>query len=642
MCGIYGFISSAPQSSDHILRAADLIAHRGPDGVGIALFESPTATPRLFGSDATGEPGPPGSADWRPMPASFPPAAIGLAHRRLAIVELSMLGHQPMPSDDGACWVLFNGEIYNHVELRDELIALGHRFKSHSDTEVILAAYREWGVDCLHRFNGMWAIVLIDRVSNRLFVARDRFGVKPLYFWKDGRTLHFASEIKAFLAHPNFAVRPDAARAGDYLKNGPSEWRDTTMFEGVVRLGAGRMIVAALGDDIDVLGAQRSWWSLNTNADKPSFDAGLAERYADEYRDLLDKAVRIRLRADVEVGSALSGGLDSSTVVWLGAQALKAQGVSHRQHSFSSVYKAPGAEACDESPYIERMAAACNLQMNTIEPQPIDVPKEHRRMIWHMDTPPESTCMSGWHTFKLVQRTGIKVTLDGQGADEQLGGYLFYLPHRLSGVGPLMAIRELASMMAVHPFRLAAGAMTLSLAQRSRLARSLMRLRPNHQRIVAQLHNGMNKHLLVDAQTSLCNLIHYADRTSMAFGVESRMPFLDVRLAEFLATVPETYKIHHGWTKHIARLAMADRLPREVVWRKDKLGWPIPERQWSQGPLRDWFEAPRQQLRRFDQWGIGGHFAGALDSNDITMKVRSINLSYWAEVFVDGGWRDFS
>jgi len=640
MCGIYGFISSAPQSSDHILRAADLIAHRGPDGVGIALFESPTATPRLFGSDATGEPGPPGSADWRPMPASFPPAAIGLAHRRLAIVELSMLGHQPMPSDDGACWVLFNGEIYNHVELRDELIALGHRFKSHSDTEVILAAYREWGVDCLHRFNGMWAIVLIDRVSNRLFVARDRFGVKPLYFWKDGRTLHFASEIKAFLAHPNFAVRPDAARAGDYLKNGPSEWRDTTMFEGVVRLGAGKMIVAALGDDIDVLGAQRSWWSLNTNADKPSFDAGLAERYADEYRDLLDKAVRIRLRADVEVGSALSGGLDSSTVVWLGAQALKAQGVSHRQHSFSSVYKAPGAEACDESPYIERMAAACNLQMNTIEPDPRDVPGAHARLIWHLETPPETTLMSSWHTFQLVQRTGIKVTLDGQGADEQLAGYLHYLPHALYG-GGLRTVREFLGALPIHPLRITLGAAAVAALERTGIGRAVPGMAARHRRLSAALRGGLNQHLRDEAQTALANLIHYADRTSMAFGVESRMPFLDVRLATFLAALPETYKIHHGWTKFIARKAFDRRLPDDIVWRKSKLGWPIPERSWANGPLKDWFASPQNQFARFSDWGIGDAYQSAFDGKTMVERARARNLASWAETFVDGGWRRF-
>ena len=640
MCGILGFIAPRPAATTHMVESLATLSHRGPDGTGLALFGDPGAKPLLFGTDATDIDGELPD-EWQPLPSRLTAdAAIVLGHQRLAIVELSTLGHQPMASQDGSLWIVFNGEIYNHVELREELGALGHTFHSHSDTEVILAAYRQWDVGCLHHFNGMWAFALIDQRKQMMFLARDRLGVKPLYLWKGDGALHFASEIKAFLPHPQFSVRPDPEHMRSYLRNGPSEWLGATIFGEVKQLQAGCLIYAPLNDNVDPLGSQRRWWHLDTNPSKEPWDAARSAAYAEEYRDLLDRSVRIRLRADVPVGSALSGGLDSSSVVYLASKALAEQAGAPRQHSFSSVYSSPGTEACDESGYIREIAKLCGVTMNTIEPDPIDVPEQHARMIWHMDTPPESTCMSGWHTFQLVQRTGIKVTLDGQGADEQLGGYLFYLPHRLSGVGPFEAARELRGMASVHPGRYVAGAFGLSLLHSSGMAAVLPGVPDRHRRFGKTLGIGMNRHLLEDAQTSLTNLIHYADRTSMAFGVESRMPFLDMRLATFVAALPEAYKVHRGWTKYVARQAFDGALPHDVTWRKDKMGWPIPEQLWADGPLKQWFDRPRSQTDRFAAWGVGEEYASSAGSPSIIMRVRALNLAAWAETFVDGGWRN--
>lgn len=640
MCGIVGFVSPARVSTSRVIESLRTIAHRGPDGTGVAVFQDLRQPPRLFGT-VNGDGGARLSDTWQSLPQRLTgDATIVLGHQRLAIVELSTMGHQPMTSHDGRQWIVFNGEIYNHVELRDELKAQGYVFRSHSDTELILVAYRAWGTDCLHRFNGMWSFCLIDQDAGTVFLARDRFGVKPMYLWKDGGALHFASEIKAFLPQENFTTRPDIAHVRSYLTTGPSDWLETTMYAGVAQLGAGCMIHAPLSEVIDPLQAQRRWWRLETNPSKEPLNEKEAVRYAEEYRNLLDQSVRIRLRADVEVGSALSGGLDSSSVVYLASKALEELPNAPRQHSFSSVYSRPGTEACDESDYIRQIAALCGVTMNTIEPDPQDVPEQHARVIWHMDTPPESTCMSGWHTFKLVQRTGIKVTLDGQGADEQLGGYLFYLPHRLWGVGAAEALREFRGMAVVQPTRYAYGALGMTLLQRSGLTRHMLH---GHRRdIGGKLSIGMNHHLVDDSQTDLANLIRYADRTSMAFGVESRMPFLDVRLATFLASLPEAYKIHRGWTKYIARKAFDEALPDSVTWRKDKMGWPIPERLWADGPLKAWFDQPRAQIGRFDEWGVGGEFRACLDSGSMTERVRALNLSAWAETFCDGGWRNMA
>ena len=642
MCGIFGFVAPRPVSTAHVLDGLAAIAHRGPDGTGVAVFADPGGHPVVYGSDAEAVVGR-SSVDWHPMPNRLDgEAAILLAHQRLAIVELSVLGHQPMDSADRSDWIIFNGEIYNHVELRDELTALGHRFRGHSDTEVILAAYREWGTDCLQRFNGMWAFVLIDQRKQMMFLARDRFGVKPMFLWKDRGALHFGSEIKAFLPHPRFSVRPDREHVRSYLREGPSEWLDTTIYQDVVRLRAGSMIFAPLSADIDLLADQRRWWHLETNSSKEPFDPARAQEFTEQFAALLDESVRIRLRADVPVGSALSGGLDSSSIVYLAARALGEQPDAPRQHSFSSVYRTPGTEACDESGHIREVAQHCGVTMNTIEPNPSDVPEHHARMIWHMDTPPETTLMSSWHTFKLVQQTGIKVTLDGQGADEQLGGYLFYLPHRLAGTGLGHAARELAGMAEIHPLSLAAGALGIALLQRLKLTNVLPGMPDRHRRYGRNLSGGMNRHLMADVQTSLANLIHYADRTSMAFGVESRMPFLDVRLATFLAELPEAYKIHHGWTKHVARRALDGKLPDSIIWRKDKLGWPIPEQQWANGPLKAWFDAPRAQLGRFTDWGVGEEYAATLDAPSMTLRVRALNMAAWADTFADGGWKHWA
>ena len=604
----------------------------------MALFVGLADEPELYADRPTRN----GLSTWQPLPhGRLPDSRIALGHLRLAIVELSDLGRQPMASADNALWIVFNGEIYNHVELRDELVQLGHRFASHSDTEVILAAYREWGVDCLKRFNGMWAFCLIDRSRRKIFFARDRFGVKPLYFWRDGRSLYFASEIKAFMAVDRFSFDPSMERMLAYLEDGPSEWEVETMFRGVVKLDAASFIFEDIDTVFDPVSAQRRWWSLEVDDSKESFDPGISASLANRYFELLKSAVNLRLRADVEVGSALSGGLDSSSVVYLSAELLKDVGVRNRQHSFSSVYRTPGASECDESHYIELMAGYCGVQSSTIEPMPSNVPEAHRKMIWHLDTPPDSTLMSSWHTFQLVKQTGIKVTLDGQGADEQLAGYLFYLPHRLHGYGFSDLGRQFSALLAKHPTRVALGA--LFLAGAARLAPSIVGtfLHPRHKLRMEDVRRGANWALRRDCGMNLANLIHYADRTSMAFSVESRMPFLDFRLAEFLAKVPECYKIHNGWTKAIARDAFAGKIPDEVVWRKDKLGWPIPEEQWSNGPLRGWFERSLDARGRNLDALMAARTEPMVRAGSIAQKVRVMNLFAWLDTYGSGDWRQF-
>jgi asparagine synthase (glutamine-hydrolysing) len=637
MCGIFGSISPDGGGAAVLSKMSQILRHRGPDGEGFALVAANGGVSTFGGPDTAAEVYASTTmfAPKRPLIEEDKDARIAFGHRRLAIVDLSPLGHQPMSSADRQIWIVFNGEIYNHVELRQELESLGHQFASHSDTAVIIEAYREWGVDCLSRFNGMFALVLYDQAKDRVFLARDRFGVKPLNLWSNGRSLYFSSEIKAFLACPNFAAVPVRGLMADYLENGPSEYAVDTLFKGVRRLAAASYIFASPRDLIAGSARTVRWWALDPNPSKEPFDERKAVTYVETYRALLTDAVDLRLRADVQIGSALSGGLDSSSIVYLMAETLKRQGVADLQETFSSVYQSsPEVRAYDESSYIYEIGRLLGVSVNTIEPRAEDVPTEHAKVIWAMDTPPESTCMSGWHTFKLVQQRGVKVTLDGQGADEQLAGYFSYLPHIFHDQTLANQFKAFSSLRKVVPMKSAAGAWAFSLV--GPLLRA--KLKGRQRAAASMLSGGLNRHLAHDCATNLTNLIHYGDRTSMAFSVESRMPFLDYRLAEFLTRVPEAYKMHDGWTKHPARQAMNGVLPDNVAWRKDKMGWPIPEAVWSRGPLATWFAAPARRQEEFDDLGVGAEFRAALQGGRMEMRVRALNLSAWMDTFPGGGW----
>ena len=638
MCGIFGLISRSGDMSPVLKDMSALIRHRGPDGEGFALFRNEGQPLVRGGTDTPAHLYQPTTSYSPDRPISDQDHAqvrVALGHRRLSIVDLTAFGHQPMTGTGGDHWIVYNGEIYNHVELRAELEALGHHFPSHSDTAVILAAYRQWGVECLSRFNGMFAFVLYDRPRDMIFLARDRFGVKPLHLWSDGRTFAFTSEIKALLALPDF--RPSARVEGvrHYLTDGPAEYEPDTLFEGITRLPAASYLYARPEALLDGRASPVRWWSLEVNPSKEPYNEVVATRLAEEYRGRLSDAVRLRLRADVTVGSALSGGLDSSSIVSLIAEQLGETDGGGRQQTFSSVYPGEAVRHCDESVYIKEIGERLNVSMNLIEPQAGDVPTEHRKVIWAMDTPPESTCMSGWHTFKLVNRTGVKVTLDGQGADELLGGYTHYMPHAVAGQPLHRAIANGLALSRILPPARVLGSLGMGLGL---LPRSL--LRNNRQRATTRfLKDGLNVHLREDCRTHLSNLLHYADRASMAFSVESRTPFLDFQFAEFLARVPEAYKIPDGWTKYLARKAFSGRLPNDVVWRRDKMGWPVPESTWAAGPLKAWFDEPALAFDYFDDFGVGGEYRAAFSSSDVTLRIRAINLAAWRSIFLDGGWK---
>ena len=593
MCGIVGIISKTriekKSIKDIIEKMNNTLIHRGPDGEGY-----------YYGDNFV------------------------FAHRRLAIVDLSDAGKQPMEYINRYI-ITYNGEIYNYIELKKELETHGYKFKSHTDTEVIMASYDFWGIECLNKFNGMWAFVIYDKEKEKFFISRDRFGKKPLYYYKDDEIFIFSSEIKAILAHPKVETKPNFAFLKSYLKLGCREYLKETAFENIYRFDFAHYFEGGNEEIFHDFKLNR-YWDIKPNLSKEKFDPRKAKEYAEKYYNLLEDAVRIRLRADVKIGSALSGGLDSSSVVYIINKLLKEQKKEELQETFSSVYKSEGTEYCDESQFINTLAEKLDVKSNQIEPKEEEIPNEIEKMIWHLENPPENSLMSSWHTYKLISSTDVKVVLNGQGADEQLAGYLPYITYYLSSLSLTDLIKESLSILKLEGsrrfvlvgfliglYRIVFGDKILNFTLKKILKKDF--------------ESDLNKKLVEDIKTSLVTLLHYDDHTSMAYSIESRLPFMDYRVIEFLASVPACYKIHNGWTKYLARLAFDGKLPDDIVWRRDKMGWPIPEKTWFEGELKRWF------YDKINSCKICKMLRVSEIPKRFNEKVRMLILSVWEDVF---------
>jgi asparagine synthase (glutamine-hydrolysing) len=655
MCGIVIALSPRqPSTVATIVAMARMLRHRGPDDEGYVVLDGGRML-RLAGEDT------PEGVMTMPTPSrpeghvrdhAQRSSPLLMAHRRLSIVDLSPHGHQPMRRGEHL-HVVFNGEIYNHVELRAELEGLGHSFESHSDTDVLLAAYAQWGEQAWARFNGMWAFAIHDAQRRKLVIVRDRFGVKPLYYWTgDGGELLLASEIKALLVHPRVQAKVDAVTCARFVAHGPEAWAEATLFAGVRRFPAGHWAEVSL--DGSVVLRPRPYWlapAVDPHALEAPFAQHTADRLAEEYRALLDDAVRLRMRMDVRFGTALSGGLDSSQIASRVNAELRRRGTQERQEVFSSVYRSqiPGPAGdglatelrkADESRFIASISRALDVRSNTIEPRWQDVPIEHEHMIWALDTPPANTLMSSWHTYALVAQRAVTVTLDGQGADEQLAGYQRYLRNVLIHSRSADAVRSAGALirnsdsgvrsawvgLAGHGLRRLLGHAGLV---------ALTRRAPRMRDFALTLHEALAR----DFATELQTLLHYADQSAMAWSIESRMPFMDWRLVSFLAKVPPAYLVRDGWTKWLARSAMQGELPADVVWRRDKVGWAIPEPAWfgAGAPLHAWLG---QTLHASEFAAAAAREAGIETAGaTLAARLRLLNLAVWHRLFFEEAGR---
>jgi asparagine synthase (glutamine-hydrolysing) len=517
-----------------------------------------------------------------------------MASRRLAVIDTSDAGRQPMAFDGGRFWLVYNGEIYNHIELRDELGTLGHEFCSRSDTEVLLAAYAQWGEGCLERFNGMFAFVLWDGQRQTLFAARDRFGVKPLYWMANADGLAFASEIKQFTHLNGFSPRLNLGGAYDFLSYGLFDHNSETLLQGVYQLRPGQSAILPVGAWKPGEGPPvRNWY----RPPQPGSSDLTAHAAADRFRDLLEDSVRLRLRSDVPVGSCLSGGLDSSSIVCLAAQARE-----EPLATVSACYDDPGI---DERPYITAVNTKVNTKPVHVFPEGGELAESLDRLVHFQDGPFASTSVfAQWCVFRAARDAGVTVMLDGQGSDEQLAGYQPAFAAHQAGLLRDFRLHRLWMELGAHRRRHDISAVRQGAALIYRLLpraiqHTVHRLRRIDQpRWMTQDFSRNFENPLPPVrrlgellrgqffETTLPMLLHYEDRNSMAHGIETRLPFLDYRLVELSLSLDERFKIVDGETKWLLRRAMEKTLPPDIRDRQDKVAFATPQNAWLRGALR--------------------------------------------------------
>jgi len=592
MCGIAGIVVGQGQASLGAVAAmTGLMAHRGPDGEGL----------------------------WR-----SPDGRVALGHRRLSIIDVSQAAAQPMADAEGRVVLTFNGEIYNYRELAVRLEAEGARFVSRSDSEVLLAAYKHWGEDCLSEFNGMFAFVLWDQTRRVLFCARDRFGEKPFLFTRRPGFFAFASEYKALLALDGVSAEIDRARLGRFLVTS-SLGLDTgrvTVFPAISQLLPGECMTL----DLDTLDPRiRRYWAITP---QPAATMDATGTFA-AFHDLLRDSVSLRLRSDVPVGSCLSGGLDSSAIVCLARQI---QGHDRPYHVF--VGRFPGTPA-DEWTYAEQVIKATGATAHVVEPDPARLVEELPAFAWANELPVGSTSQYAQYcVFRLAREAGITVLLDGQGADELLGGYeQYFAPYLAACRAQGLAVEE-ESVRARYPLALDSGATGLKRRLPPGLKRLLAGLTGKGSDVALGLAEGvladieaenpppgfdpLRAALFRDSfQTHLPTLLRYGDRNSMAHSREVRLPFCDHRLAEMAFKVPLPLLMGGAQTKRLLRESMRGILPEGVRTRWNKQGFLPPQDLWFAGGLgrrvREIIESPdfarrglwnvrwwRSVLRRFE------------------------------------------
>lgn len=593
MCGITGIwnIDGHPVERPIVDRFTDRLRHRGPDGQGTFFSKQ---------------------------------AALGLGHRRLAILDLGPKGHQPMSYAGGRYWITHNGEIYNFLELRAELENLGHQFVSDTDTEVILAAYMQWGEDCQLRFNGMWAFAIWDDTAQSMFLSRDRFGVKPLYYLYQSQRFAFASEMKAFLALPWLAAAFDddvVIRA--IVRSNSLEGTEQSLLRGVKQLPAGHCLTLRKSAPPRV---QRWWHTLEHLPIVPAdFD-----QQSEQYRELFLDACRIRMRSDVSIGTALSGGLDSSSVLCamghLRSQTNRQQRLApHWQRAFVATY--PGTPQ-DERPYAEEVVRHTGAQSAYVEINPAKLPDYIDDCIYHCEDI-KDVHFGPWFVYQRMRRDGVVVSLDGHGGDEALAGYRHYcivaMRRALFPIPQPRRLRELEGIwhkmqpdgnasgehkwIDLLPIDVVARWPRLYQAARRLYRGRLLRaycLGENYHKwlpsrsqrpqppLFAQTvdrwphdFDSLSRRLYADFhQTMLPTILLNFDRCSMAHGVEIRAPLMDWRLVCFAFALPSTSKLGDGYSKRILREAMRGILPESIRTRTSKIGFANPHRQWLTTTLR--------------------------------------------------------
>jgi asparagine synthase (glutamine-hydrolysing) len=631
MCGIAGIVAPKTFAPGVLIAMTQVIRYRGPDGYGFAFIgRSDARGGEVFHNEER-------------FPSTAAPV-IGLGNRRLAILDTSTAGDQPMQIEDGRLSITYNGEIYNYREIRAELEQAGFRFRTGTDTEVILRSYQHWGPDCLQHFNGMWAFALWDNAKQRLFCARDRFGVKPFYYALHDGTFFLASEIKQILQASGMPRQANPRAIFDLLESGLADHSAQTFFAGVHQLSAGHSLTLDLSDTLSPV--IRNYWELCLQPQQ--FKLTPAEA-TDEFHRLFKDAVKIRLRSDVPVGVSLSGGLDSSAIL---CQA-KEIAPSTQFQTFSACFEDP---EIDEREYMVAAASATGSVTHPSYPKAQEFWDNIEALMFHHDEPlGAARTFSQWRLMRSAREHGIPVVLGGQGADEALCGYqkyrYFYFWELFRQGNPKL-LREVVMSWrygTTNPqgkwasaARYLPGVVRRSFSPAERLCNPEFRRNSDFAPATLGAAGSIAERQKIDlTYSSIPAFLRHEDRNSMAHSIESRHPFLDYRLVEFAVNCPPDLKLRDGWSKWILRNAMKGILPDKVRLRRTKLGFDAPDATWMrlglQNGHRELWDSPKLRMERFLHAGnlvreCKRFLQGAPSALPANSLFLAISLELWARV----------
>lgn len=623
MCGICGVYSvDPPPVRERLVKMRESIVHRGPDDCGMFMRDG-----------------------------------IGLAMRRLSVIDLET-GKQPMTNEEESLILVFNGEIYNYLELKQNALKKQHRFKTKSDTEVIVHLFEDYGIDCVNHLNGMFAFALLDTKNKSLFLARDPFGIKQLYYAFDGSSFIFASEIKSIFTYTQNKPELDVTGLYDYLSL-QYVLGDKTLFKGISKLLPGHYLVLKDGQP-----QIHQYWDVS-----PDYDFTRSEGdFAEELGSLLEDSVRLQLRSDVPLGAHLSGGIDTDAITSFASGMLE-----QKMTTFTAGFAEGGIY--DDKDWAEKTSGYCNTDHMITYPTSRDFQRVFNRIMWHLDEPVAAPGIFPQYCVSELAKNNVTVVLGGQGSDEILGGYTRYLiiyleqalkktitgsPYDLHipledllpNLSQLKTYRPLMSYYFQDDLFGDPDARYYRLILRNERISEL--LTPELQKLSGgystfdtfrDIFNKftdfelLNKILYFEMKAWLPALLQVEDRMSMAWSLESRVPFLDTRVAKLAFSMPSNIKFKGGITKYILRKTLENKLPEEIVWRKDKLGFPVPLKSWFQGDLKPFIEDVLLNKRSLERSIFRKYIIqNVIQNNDEFDRTLwgLLCMETWFSVFLDG------
>lgn len=638
MCGIAGFINfsaSVQIGLNHLEEASRILAHRGPDDEGFLLISTQNDSIPVY----SGKFEKPALQPHAQLVENIQtqPWKLGFIHRRLSIINLKPEGHQPFWDKNSGIWLNFNGEIYNYKSLKLELQSFGHRFQTETDTEVLLKSYLQWGSDCVHHLDGMWAFALVDIQKSIFFASTDRAGIKPLYWHKSQSGFCFSSEIKAFRAF-NIPFYENPNSVARFLAYGKSDESSSTFFEGIYRLQAGHNLEIDLKSNSQKITAYNNWKANQAYEYEPFRKE---KEWIEQLQNQLIEMIRLRIQADVPLGICLSGGIDSSTIAGLLAFADRQTNSKSTRKAFMATL--PTGGPLDEFPFANQVAKELGFEMITTSPTKNEFYTSLEDLIYTLDEPPPGpNAYSQYAVFKKVKENKITVTLDGQGADELFGGYpghwyslvsenlkagilrsdtLNYLPiyFQKTWRNTLPSSLENIFLFWKKPEYQMLNSIVFSMAGKKEI-----------------LNKQLNDELLAEfTSTSLPFLLKAADRNSMRWSVESRMPFADFSpLVQYAFSLPGASKIQFGISKYLLRKAAKPFVNQSILDRKDKIGFSAPNREWMSAiPETTWNELldipnPWIKIEEVKKW------VNNSDNADISLIWRVFAYLLWHKIFI--------